>query len=199
MSIPAADASPEDWAKFYRAIGAPENAEGYELPVPEGEDAAFSQTAAQWMAEAGLLPQQAKALAEKWNAFVAEQKTKGGETAAAAEAARVAAQQAEATRQDQALRNEWGAQHDANLSVAKRAAQQFLSPHVKAEGVADVMDAIEAKVGYAATIKFFHAIGKGLMTGQAHGLGGEGGQGSLSNLTPQERLAAAYNASAQTQ
>lgn len=187
VAIPGKDATPEDWAAFYKSIGAPESADGYELPVPDGDSGEFAKTAAGWMAEAGLLPQQARALAEKWNAHVAQLTQANAEAAAAAETAALANAEAENNRQAQALQNEWGMKHDENMGLTKRAFQQFIAPFAPGEKGADVIASIEKAVGYAATIKIMHAIGKGLGTGQAHGLGGEGlGEGKPKSL--EERL-----------
>ena len=169
LKIPGKDATPEDWAAFYKSIGAPESADAYELPVPEGEDTGFAKTAAEWFKDAGLLPQQAQALAGKWNEFVAAQK----QAAATAESERIKALDSRNKSEESSLKNEWGADHEANMELARRAVRQFM-PQAKA---ADVITAIEDKLGYAETMKLMHAIGKGLGEHDAPGLG-QGNQGA---------------------
>jgi hypothetical protein len=163
LTLPAKDAPPEAWAEFYKAIGAPDKAEAYELPVPEGEDGAFAKTAAEWFKDAGLLPQQAQALASKWNEFTAAQAA----AAQAEEAARIQALDTKNKAEEQALKTEWGQQHDANMELARRAVRQF----VPGDKAADVVAALEDRLGYAETIKLMHAIGKGLGEHDAPGLG----------------------------
>lgn len=164
LALPAKDAPPEAWAAFYKQIGAPETPEAYALPVPEGQDDGFAKTAATWFKDAGLLPQQATALASKWNEFTAAQTA----TAQAAEAQRIAALDVKNKAEEAALKTEWGQSHDANMELARRAVRQFV-PGGKAE---DVVSALEDRLGYAETIKFMHAIGRGLGEHDAPGLGG---------------------------
>lgn len=163
LTLPGKDATPEQWAEFYKQIGAPDKPEAYELPVPEGDSGEFAKTAATWFKEAGLLPQQAQALAAKWNEFSAAQ----AQAAEAAEQQRIAQMDAQNKQQEAALKAEWGQQHEANMELARRAVRQFI-PGDKA---ADVISALEDKLGYAETIKLMHSIGRGLAEHDAPGLG----------------------------
>lgn len=167
LALPGKDATPEEWAEFYAKIGRPETPEGYELPVPEGDDGAFAKQMAPILHKHGITAEQAKGLANDWNALVAAQQAEAAK-AEQAEIARLDQQnKAEATE----LRNEWGAQHDANMHFAKLAAQQFFP----AEHAPAVISAIESVLGYKATIQMLHTIGKGLGEHDAAGLGGNGG------------------------
>lgn len=163
MKLPPKDASPEQWAEFYKAVGAPDTPEAYQLPVPEGQDTGFAKTAATWFKEAGLLPQQAQALASKWNEFTAAQAA----ATEAAEAQRIAQLDQQNKVQEAALKNEWGQSHDANMELARRAVRQF----IPSEKAPDVISALEDRLGYAETIKLLHSIGKGLGEHDAPGLG----------------------------
>ena len=163
LTLPGKDATPEQWAEFYKQIGAPDKPEAYELPVPKGDSGEFAKTAATWFKEAGLLPQQAQALAAKWNEFSAAQ----AQAAEAAEQQRIAQMDAQNKQQEAALKTEWGQQHEANMELARRAVRQFI-PGDKA---ADVISALEDKLGYAETIKLMHSIGRGLGEHDAPGLG----------------------------
>jgi hypothetical protein len=172
LKLPGKDATPEDWKSYYKAIGAPDSADAYELPVPEGQDAAFSKTAAAWMAETGLLPHQAKALAERWNAYNGELSKQAQEVEQQAQAKR----EADTAKQINDLKTEWGQGHDQNMEMARRAVSQFFPK----ERAGDIIEAIESKLGYSATIKIMHAIGKGLGEGNARGLGeGPGNHGPV--------------------
>jgi hypothetical protein len=71
IRIPGKDAKPEDWRAVWSKLGAPENPDGYELPVPEGTDGSFAKTAAGWFHELGVPKSAAAAIAQKWNEHVA--------------------------------------------------------------------------------------------------------------------------------
>lgn len=154
VKLPGKDATPEDWAAFYKAIGAPDSADAYKLPVPEGDDGAFAKTASEWFKDAGVLPQQAEKLAGKWNEFVTAQIAESEK----AEADRIAALNAKNTAERQELQNEWGQRTTENMEFAKRAATQFFPK----DNAAQVISAIENVLGYKATIQMLHNIGKGL-------------------------------------
>ena len=172
VKLPGKDATPEQWAEFYKQIGAPDKAEAYELPLPEGDSGEFAKTASEWFKEAGLLPQQAKALATRWNEFTLAQQ-KAYEVS---EQARIQALDAKNKEEDASLRTEWGQKHDGNLELARRAARQFFPK----DKVSDVVTALEDKLGYAETIKLLHSIGKGLAEHDAPGLGQQTGGGRKS-------------------
>lgn len=107
----------EGWAAVYAKLGRPESAEGYELPVPEGQDGEFAKQTSGWMHELGLNKQQAQGLAEKWNAHQAQQ----------AEAQQVAiTKQAETDLTT--IKQEWGAQFDENKAVMAKAVNTFAPP-----------------------------------------------------------------------
>ena len=163
LKLPGKDAKPEDWAAFYRQIGAPESPEAYQIPVPEGADPAFSKTAATWFHEAGLRPEQAAALSQKYNEFAAAQAAE----AEKAEAARIAALDVKNRAEQSELKTEWGQQFDANVELGKRAARQFMG-----QDAADILTALEDRVGYKRTMQIMAAIGRGLGEHDAAGLGG---------------------------
>ena len=174
LVMPGKDATPQDWSAFYAQIGRPETPEGYELPLPEGDDGAFAKQMAPVLHKHGVSAEQAKGLAADWNAMVAAQVAEMDKADADAAIATNAKNVAEAA----ALKNEWGQAHDANMHFAKLAVQQFM-PSDKA---GDVIAAIESKIGYKATIEFLHGIGKGLGEHDAAGLG-------ASNTAPTKSLA----------
>lgn len=163
LTMPGKDATPEEWSAFYAQIGRPETPEGYELPLPEGDDGAFAKQMAPILHKHGVTAEQAKGLAADWNAMVAAQVAEMD----AADAAHAAAMNAKNTAEAAELKNEWGQAHDANMHFAKLAVQQFMP----ADKAADVIAAIESKLGYKATIQFLHGIGKGLGEHDAAGMG----------------------------
>lgn len=118
QALPGTD-DKEGWSALYSKLGRPDSADGYELPLPEGDDGAFAKTTAGWMHEAGLSKQQAQALAGKWNEHQAAQ-------ASAAEEARSKQIDADMT----AVKQEWGDKFDANLAVVRKAVNQFAPPEL---------------------------------------------------------------------
>lgn len=65
------DDDPESFARFAAAVR-PENADAYEITVPEGQSSEFADAMRPVFHEAGLLPQQAAKLVEANNQFVAQ-------------------------------------------------------------------------------------------------------------------------------
>ena len=175
LVMPGKDATPEQWGEFYKQVGRPDAPEGYELPVPEGDDGAFAKQASGWMHEAGLSKDQAAKLAVKWNELAATQ----AQAQADADAAAAKAAHEKNTAESVALKTEWGQNFDANMHQAKQAVSQFLPK----DQAADIIGAIESKVGYANTIKFLQGIGVKLGEHDAAGLG------SNNTSTPQKSLA----------
>lgn len=153
----------------------PETADGYALPVPEGDDGAFAKTAASWFHEAAIPPAQAEKLAAKWNEFAAAQH------AAQEQALADADKQAEARfkADDSALRKEWGDKYEANIELGRRAYREF--------GFDDeVVTALEDKVGAAKLFKIFANIGQKI--GEDSALGLDKGSNSLSFASATEKL-----------
>ena len=163
FSMPGKDATPEQWGEFYNKLGRPEAADGYELPVPKGDDGAFAKEASAWMHEAGLSKDQAGKLAGKWNEMVAKQQA--DQTAAAEAQAKATHEKntAEAT----ALKSEWGQQYDANMHHAK----QFVTQFFPKDQAADLIGAIESKIGYAGAVKLLSGLGQKLGEHDAAGMG----------------------------
>lgn len=124
VRIPGANASQGERDAYYAAIGRPEKPEGYALTkpdkigdvaVPDGIWDAKRASAFQAKAhELGLTPAQAKSLAEF---SISDTMASMGD---------LRQQQENIVKQStEALRKEWGADFDANLAAAKRAAEQF--------------------------------------------------------------------------
>lgn len=189
LQVPGPDAKPEDWKAFYTAIGAPKSGDDYKLELPTGGDPAFAKEAAAAMAEAGLLPKQAEALAKWWNGKSAAAVEAHKATQAAADAKWVTDRAAENQRQKDALTNEWGAANaEANMNLAKQAVAQFF-PKDKA---GPALLALEDVLGYGGVMRVMHAIGKGLGEGNARGLNGSAG---AIDMSPEARAARMYPSS----
>lgn len=169
LKMPAKDASPEEWAAFYNQLGRPETPDAYELPLPEGDDGAFAKQIAPILHKHGLTGEQTKGLAADWNNIVADITAQNE----AAEIQQMQAMDAKNRAEEVQLKNEWGQNFDANMHFAKLAVGQFFPK----DQAADVISAIESKIGYKATIQFMHNIGKGLGEHDAAGLGSNNGEG----------------------
>jgi hypothetical protein len=130
-----------DWNPVYDRLGRPKEAKDYSLPLPEGDKGEFATVASAWFHEAGLSRRQAVAVAEKWNAFAAQQgKAQGDATAA---------RDVEQTAQ---LKKDWGADFDKHSTLVDQAAKEFgMTP--------EQLTALKAVMGPAAAMKFVHNIG----------------------------------------
>lgn len=172
--MPGKDATPEEWSAFYNQLGRPETPDAYELPVPEGDPGEFVKDVAPMLHKAGLTSEQAKTLAGEWNAYMAAQ----NEAAAKAQADQVAAAAARNLAESQALQNEWGANHEANMELARRAVRQFMPGDKAGPAIA----ALEGVLGYRGAIEFLHGVGKGLGESDAVGMG------ATSSAAPQSHM-----------
>jgi hypothetical protein len=160
-----------------RAVQPPDTPDAYELPVPDGEDPAFAKSMAPVLHKAGVSPAQAKALAEGWNALASQQR----QAAADAQAASEREASALADRQDQDLKREWGTAYTEKAEHGKRAvAAGAAAAGVDSKVLLDGLQALEAKIGYGAMMKFFAFHGQHIAEDKAHGITQPGGGATLS-------------------
>lgn len=144
VPLPKDDADTEGWERLAKAAGRPETPEGYGLDKLEGADEGFAKNVATWLHEAGVGARGAKLMAERWNAFMAEQ-AKAAQTEFETQ-----------SRKDVSdLRAEWGAAAEENFEHFRRGARQF--------GVdKEAMKSIEVALGTKKAMDLFAKIGKGL-------------------------------------
>lgn len=159
FKVPGADATDEERAAFYKALGVPDDPSEYKVALLEGEPEENLGLVQSMFKKANLTPAQAEALLNERAAIAAKQ--------AEIRQQQEAAKQEQTRKEETALKTEWGQDHAANMELAKRAVRQFLP----AEKAGDILGALEEKVGYAETIRLMHAIGKGLGEHDAPGLG----------------------------
>jgi hypothetical protein len=157
LTLPGKDATPEQWSEFYGKLGRPEKSADYGLTVRDGEDAAFVGEVAEVMHKYGLTKEQALGLQK-------ELSEKADGRLSAAEQQKQAAQDAKNQAEQTELKTELGDRYDGQIELAKRAVRQFAG-----EQAADIVDAVEAKLGYKGTMKFFMSIGAGLGEHDASG------------------------------
>lgn len=157
--LPKDNDPPEAWNEVFKKLGRPDNAEGYELPVPEGQPKELAGNAARWFHELGIPKGAAQKLTERWNNFVKE--------STQAQQAKV---QETHTQQVATLKAEWGADYNTNAGLVDKAAQTF--------GVTqEILAGLKQVMGPAATMKFFHLIGSKLGVEGKFIEGNEGGGG----------------------
>lgn len=170
-----------DWDKadkveldqFYGKLGRPADASGYEINVPEGMDASFSEIAKAKFHELGLTAKQGKALADWNNQYGSEMAIKQQES------------MQQATKdQEAALRHDWGNAYDKQLSIAKNAATSIgLTP--------EKVDALQSALGYDGVMKLMADIGGKI--GEAGFVGGDSGNNFNGVLTPNQAVARLAN------
>jgi len=171
--LPKDDNDVEGRKAFYSKLGVPESPDGYKLPLPEGDDGAFSKTAAKWFHEAGIPAKSAERIAANWNTFIEEQ-VKVGQT-----------QDLERGKLElEQLKAEWGADFETRGELGRRGLRE-----VGAKAGFDDADlaALEKSIGTAKTIKLFSTLGSYLQ--ESSFAGGQANQGfGMSMQKAQERL-----------
>jgi hypothetical protein len=154
----------------------PASADEYELPVPNGEDPAFSKEIAPLLHKAGLSGEQAKTLVTEWNQFVEGKKAADAQ----AEQAQSAAETAQAQREAAALKTEWGEANDANHEHARRAFEKGAqAAGIPADKMNGFIDTLSSRVGFAAAIKLMAFYGKHFAEDGAAGLTKAPGAGGI--------------------
>lgn len=143
--IPPGDRDgPEQWSKFYNALGRPAAPEGYAFQKPDGF-ADYNDELAGWFKQAAHkagLP--AKAAAALHDAFV-------GRAMDGARHASIAREQATQDIETE-LQGEWGGSYERKLELARRAARAY--------GDERTLSALEEKIGGAEMIRMFARIGE---------------------------------------
>lgn len=157
ITLPPADATPEQMTEFYTKLGRPATKDAYELKMGEGvtADPKMVEFGKNVAFELGLNPKQAQALTDKWNAFAAE-----------AGAGTVEQNNAKNDAEIAALETKWGGKaqeyKDAGLTALKA-----LGPDA-----ADLVTRVEGAIGTAAIVELMAIIGKRM------------GEGGIPNVPP---------------
>ena len=156
------NATDEDRAVFYKALGVPEKPDEYEFPKGEGieHDEKMVFWARDIFHKANLSKDQAGIISQAWDGLIQGMAKEQDE-----------AKQAAVQEADTKLKTEWGADYDKNLELTKRGFQKFSGQE---------LDAFceETGVGNHPTlIKIFYEIGKAMGEDTSpFGKGGGGGE-----------------------
>ncbi|MDF7631453.1 hypothetical protein PUG46_19565 [Erwiniaceae bacterium L1_55_4] len=135
----------EGWGNVWNKLGRPETAEGYELPVPEGDNGEFAGAASGKMHELGLSKSQAQGIAEWYNTKQSQMLEQFNQQ-----------REQQATENIAAIRKEWGNNFDANVAVANKAISAYLAP----EAIQALRDSGLGSNPHF--VKAFHKIGQSL-------------------------------------
>jgi hypothetical protein len=172
LVLPRAD-DPNGLLSVMDKLGRPADPTKYEFDLPQGADPnnPYLQWARSTFHKLGLPAPMAKALVKEQDAFMAaqaEQMQKDYNTAVENDKA--------------ALLKEWGGGHERMLTTAKMAASAL-------GFTGEMVDALEAQLGYAGTMKFFADIGSKMSEDTLHT--GDGKQTSFDGaaLTPADAKA----------
>lgn len=173
VSLPGADATPEQRDQFYKALGRPDKPEEYEWPtegLPEGP--ALTDKAKERIAKAAHqvgLPKREGAMLYRMVAQMAAEDV----------AAQAQAQQQFAQETEQGLRREWGAAYDQNWKLAERAVGHFIGKEFTEQ----------LKFTNPAIIKGYAKIGKMIAEDEVRGAGA----GAAPMMSPQQATEALAN------
>lgn len=144
------EAGDAGWKDVWKRLGTPEKVDGYELKPSEklGGDEKFMGWAKETFLKHNLTKTQAESLVADWNKYQETMyDTLKGE------------HDTKSSQEFDGLKKEWGNAYDPNVAAASAAVRQFgLS--------ADQVDKMQDALGYGATMKLLHNIGKSLGEGK---------------------------------
>jgi len=166
IKMPKPDAGPDAWnAEVWNKLGRPESPEGYGFKAPEDGDGTFAEWAQGAFHEIGVPREMGTQIAQKYEEFVQGIQQQQHES-----------YEATVAQEQEQLRKDWGAAHDQNIALAKRAANEF--------GIdAQTIDLLESQVGFAKVMEMFHNIGSKM--GEAEFVGGNSPSG-FGVMTPEQ-------------
>jgi hypothetical protein len=170
LAVPAADAPAEAWNAVFDQLGRPDSPDKYDIPLPQGQEASPVADAFRPIAhQLGLLPGQAKGLAEFWNGQMD---------------ATQAAYFAKGEEEIGALKSELGADYEAKKAAAK-------ATYLKLGLPPEFADELDQKVGSGALMRGFIKLAEA--TGEHRRVDGDGEAGLGAGLENAEaQLTALY-------
>lgn len=141
LIVPKPDADPKEWNAIYDRLGRPTGPDGYNVKFPETAEPGFKDAVLAKAHELGLTKAQAEGLFGNMT-----------ELADARVAAAQAARQEAFSRDDAAIRAEWGHAYNQNLAQAQAAARGL-------DLDAATIDRISDALGHKATLGLLQKIG----------------------------------------
>jgi hypothetical protein len=169
VHLPTKPEDAEGWNKVYDRLGRPAKAEEYKFDVKEDiAPKEFQSTMQQNFHKLGLSKTQGEGIMKAYAEF------SNAEVLKTQEASKIELEKAHTE-----LKKEWGLAHEQNTNAAKKA---VTSLGVKAE----VIDQLEAAMGYQGVMKFFHAIGSKIGEDSFVNGGGSGFNGAI--LSPEAAM-----------
>lgn len=170
LKLPDANAGADapEWNDIYSKLGKPATPEGYGLKPKDPNQAGFTNWAKDTFHKMNLTATQGQELVKQFDAYNQTRQAEINE-----------AHTQKVTQQTQALKTEWGAAYQQNLSRAQSAYRQF--------GIPDAaIDSLEQSIGFDGVMKLFHKLGT--QVGEHDFIGGNGGQGFGEGtiLTPEQ-------------
>lgn len=173
IPVPGEHTTPEEWAQIHKKLGLPEKLDDYKFDLADKDavDPEFLTKFRETAHKAGVLPKQAKAMAD-WFAQANNDAYK-----AQVEAAKAA--EAEALK---GLKTEWGAAWDEKTGQANAAFREFLT---KEEQQAFVKSGL---ANNPMMIKMFAKLGAQVTEGKIKGEGGTSGGGTPTPEVARQQL-----------
>ena len=169
--LPGEDADPQKINDFYAKLGRPDSPDKYDLKMPADADPKVTEFYKSLAHKHGLSAKQAVGLYGEWNEFI----TGLGQQSEAE-------MQATSEREVLDVKKEWGQAFEQNLDAGRRAAAALGYDQAK-------LDAMEAKLGTAETLRLFATLGSKM--GEDSFVGGEreGTSFALSPATAKQQIA----------
>lgn len=170
LAMPGEDASDEERASFYQALGRPESADKYDIKIPEGQvaDEALLGKIREAAFNSGVSGDQLSSIVDTFHGYLGELIESESQ-----------ANQVQAENDEAALRQEWGAAFESKVSQARAAMNQFeIDDHQ--------LDALEKAMGVAGATRFLQNIGSRL--GEDELVGSSEANSFSNTMSPAEAL-----------
>jgi hypothetical protein len=172
LKLPGANDPVESWGAVYDRLGRPKAATDYKIPLPEGDTGEFAKVIAPIFHAAGLSQGQVQQIAEKHNAFIAEQTKQATEAAKTAHAAEMTA-----------TPNRVGRRLSKEQRCRGSRRGEFRDD--KRPGIL----ALKQAMGPSAAMKFLHNIGSKIAVEGSFVAGDKGGGSGFDAMNPQMAIA----------
>lgn len=145
--------SPDDpgWGDVYKKLGAPDAPDGYEIKDIETDEAKnFAEWAKNNFHELNLTQKQAEGLVQRYENLVKESKAEYEQK-----------YEQNVKQQETKLKEEWGAAFHQNIAKVQQVARELEFP-------GEVIESLEAEMGYDGVMKFMHKLSTKIGEGNFH-------------------------------